>query len=316
MGRCKNFGNRRSVSSISRVGLAALAAVAACGSFALAAQDTTRSITPEQFLKARPASRTQKPPSAATYRPVGPRRPATKLPAGSETVELGVTIWRLRAAKPGDAARLLVQEADVSTQWTPERVPAGTPLTAGDRVRLSIESPRSGYLYVVDREQYADGTESDPFLIFPTRRTRGGENRVAGGRLVEIPSQDDRPPFFTMRPSRPDQTGERLTIVVTEQPLTTVTVAAEATKLPREMVSDWETRGAVAVEHLEMVGGAGRAWSAAEQRAGANPTRLLRQDEPPPQTLFRVVVSRPDLIAVNIVLTHRKNQGKGPSGNK
>ena len=280
-----------------------------CGAFVVGAQDdATRSITPEKFLKARPA------PAAAgarpTYRPADPRRPAMKIPAGSEAVELGVTIWRLRAAKAGDVARLLVQEAESTTQWTPERVPVGAPLAPGDRLRLSIESPRAGYLYIIDREEYADGTSSEPFLIFPTTRTRGGDNKVAGGRLIEIPSQEDRPPFFTMRPSRPDQTGERLTIVVTTEPLKDLTLGAEPLQLARATVNDWEARGSAAVERLEMVGGAGRAWSRAEQRAGADATRLLRQDDPPPQTLFRVLVRQPDLMAVNVVLAHGKTTGK------
>ena len=280
-----------------------------CVAFVVGAQDdATRSITPEKFLKARPA------PAAAgarpTYRPADPRRPAMKIPAGSEAVELGVTIWRLRAAKAGDVARLLVQEAESTTQWTPERVPVGAPLAPGDRLRLSIESPRAGYLYIIDREEYADGTSSEPFLIFPTTRTRGGDNKVAGGRLIEIPSQEDRPPFFTMRPSRPDQTGERLTIVVTTEPLRDLTLGAEPLQLARATVKDWEARGSAAVERLEMVGGAGRAWSRAEQRAGADATRLLRQDDPPPQTLFRVLVRQPDLMAVNVVLAHGKTTGK------
>jgi hypothetical protein len=281
----------------------------ACGALAFGAQeDATRSITAEKFLKARPA------PAAAAarpvYRPADPRKPAMKIPAGGDAVELGVTIWRLRAAKAGDVARLLVQEAENTTQWTPERIPAGTPLAPGDRVRLSIESPRAGYLYVIDREQYADGTSSEPFLIFPTTRTRGGDNKVAGGRLIEIPSQEDRPPFFTMRPSRPDQTGERLTILVTTEPLKDLTFGSEPLKLARAVVDDWEARGSAAVERLEMAGGAGRAWSRAEQRAGADGTRLLRQDDPPPQTLFRVLVKQPDLMAVNVVLAQRKNTAK------
>ena len=286
------------------------ALLVACASFAVGAQDdTTRSITPERFLKARPAAAAATP-ARPTYRPADPRKPAIKAPAGSEMVELGVTIWRLRAAKPGDVARLLVQEADSTTQWTPERVPVGAPLAPGDRVRLSIESPRAGYLYVVDREQYADGTSGEPLLIFPTTRTRGGDNKVAGGRLVEIPSQDDRPPFFTMHPSRPDQTGERLTIVVTTDPLKDLAIAAEPLKLARATVDGWESRGSASVERLEMIGGAGRAWSRAEQRAGADATRLLKQDDPPPQTLFRVVVRQPDLMAVNVVLTQGKTVGK------
>ena len=45
--------------------------------------------------------------------------------------------------------------------------PDNTPLRDGDRMRLSIEAPWDGYLYVLNREQYADGSTSDPYLIFP-----------------------------------------------------------------------------------------------------------------------------------------------------
>lgn len=287
---------------------AAVAVAVACLAIAIRAQDdTTRSIVAEKFLKARPAPASTAPPRPATYRPAP--RPGSgqagpvKTPAKGETVELGITVWRLRPSKAGDAARLLVQDKDATTEWTPERVPVGAPLAAGDRVRLSIESPRAGYLYVVDREQYADGTSGEPFLIFPTSRTRGGENAVAGGRLIDLPSQEDRPPFFTMRPSRADQTGERLTILVTEHPLPGLTIGAEPVRLSPAVVADWEAKGAASVERLEMVGGAGRAWSRAEQRAGSDATRLLRQDDPPPQTLFRVVVRQADLVAVNVVLS-------------
>src|SRR5207248_2072930 len=108
----------------------------------------------------------------------------------------------------------------------------------------------------------------------------------------------------------PDQTGERLTIVVTTEPLKDLTFAAEPLKLARALVDGWEGRGAAAIERLEMIGGAGRAWSRAEQRAGADATRLLKQDEPPPQTLFRIVVTQPDLVAVNVVLAHGKTTGR------
>ena len=207
-------------------------------------------------------------------------------------------------------ARLLVQDRDTTTEWTPERVAVGTPLVLGDRVRLSVESPRTGYLYVIDREQYADGSEGAPHLIFPTKRTLGGDNRVTAGRLVEIPAQDDRPPFFTMRPSRPDQTGERLTILVTDQPVKEIVLSDDAVPMAAALAVDLESRGAGLVERLELVGGEGRAWSRAEQQAGADATRLLRQDDPPPQTLFRVSVKQPELLAVNLVLAHGKRKSQ------
>ena len=280
------------------------------GGVGLAGQeDGTRAIVPEAFLKARPAATAPKVQRRATYRPVGPSRPDAS-PAKGETVELGVTVWRLRPAKAGEPARLLVQDAETSAEFTPERVGSGSTLAIGDRVRLSVESPRAGYLYVIDREQYADGTFGTPFLVFPTTRTRGGDNKVAGGRLIDIPAQDDRPPYFTMKPSRPDQTGERLTLVVTDTPLADVAIKDQPLELSAKQVADWEARGGGSVQRLEMIGGAGRAWSRAEQRAAADGTRRLTQDDPPPQTLFRVVVSQPDLVVVNVSLP----QARGKSG--
>ena len=77
---------------------------------------------------------------------------------------------------------------------------------------------------MIDRERYAGGSTGDPYLIFPTTRTRGGDNRVAPGQIIEIPGQDDRPNFFTPRRSRLDQTGELLTVIVTPQPIAGITI--------------------------------------------------------------------------------------------
>ena len=60
-----------------------------------------------------------------------------------------------------------------------------------------------------------------------------------------------------------------------------------------------------------MVGGAGRAWSAAEQRAGADATRLLTQQDPPPQTVFRVVTTSPSLVATRFTLSHARGRVAG-----
>src|SRR5260221_12484067 len=95
------------------------ALLVACASFAVGAQDdTTRSITPERFLKARPAAAAATP-ARPTYRPANPRKPALKAPAGSETAKPGAPNWRLRAAKPRDAARLPVQAAASTATWQP-----------------------------------------------------------------------------------------------------------------------------------------------------------------------------------------------------
>jgi hypothetical protein len=236
-----------------------------------------------------------------TYRPVGA---ALGDVASDRIGEIGVTLWRLRASRPADAARLLVHEPGTGdTQWTPERVELGMPLSAGERVRMSVEAPRDGYLYVIDRERFSDGTTGEPFLIFPTKRTIGGDNRLAAGRLVDIPSQADRPPFFTITRSRADQNAELITLIVSAEPLKDAMVPDDRVQLPSKLVDEWERQGATApVQRLEMVGGAGRAWSIEEQRAAADGTRRLTQNDPGPQTLFRVVTSTPGLLVAQLTL--------------
>jgi hypothetical protein len=64
-------------------------------------------------------------------------------------------LWRLRRAEAEDnkEARLLEHRPSKSAEWSAERLEADTRIREGERVRVSIESPSTGYLYVIDREQ-------------------------------------------------------------------------------------------------------------------------------------------------------------------
>lgn len=264
------------------------------------AQDQSRQIISEEFVTARPAGAKK---STA--------RPRYKRAAGSTgtggDARLGMTLWRLRPAPsdaPADGARLLVQETAGSSAWTAERVDAESPLAMGDKVRLSFESARAGYLYVVDREQYADGSSSEPYLIFPTMRTRGGDNRVEPGRLIEVPDQADRPNYFSVRRSRPDQVAEMLTVIVSPAPIEDVAPSGAAQKLPAAVVARWEKEWGGPVEQLALEGGASQAWTPVEQRAGQDASRLLTQDDPPPQTVFRVKAAAGSPMVVTVRLPY------------
>ena len=132
------------------------------------------------------------------------------LPIDNKSVEvwkqLGVTIWRLTpeaksTTSDKDVARLLVQESGASKEYIPQRVAADTTFKQGDKVRLSFESPAAGYLYVFDREIYADGKVGEPVQVFPTMSARGGNNRVEAGSVIDIPAQSDGIPYFTLKSS-------------------------------------------------------------------------------------------------------------------
>jgi len=260
-------------------------------------QNPTRGIVPEEVVRARPAAAAV-PAAKPKYQPVVP---AAKAAPGRQ---IGVTIWRLRAAKPTDTgARILVQEESQSAEWVPERVSSTSRLQAGDKVRLSIESPEPGYLYVIDREQYANGSRAEPTLIFPTTGTHGGNNEVAAGKLIDIPAQQDRPNFFTLRRSRLDHAGEELTVLLTPTPLPGLEIGPKALVLNEAMVAEWERKWGVEKPAVfELSGGAGQPWSRAEQMAAAGKTRSLRQDDPPPQTVYRVTVKPGEPLMVKLRL--------------
>src|ERR1044071_4852512 len=155
------------------------------------AQDDERRLWDSEFLRKRAAAKTTSAPRKTTsYRRATPKNTTIDDKAPGEFV--GVTIWHLRPPNNADdkGSRLLLQDDDknAKTEVTPVRVEADTAFVEGDRVRLGIESPRDGFLYVIDRELYADGTTSEPYLIYPTLRIRDGDNAVKAGKLIELPN--------------------------------------------------------------------------------------------------------------------------------
>jgi hypothetical protein len=215
---------------------------------------------------------------------------------------VGVTIWRLRPAGRADSGERIIVHDD---EYVPERISANTKLNAGDRVRISVEAARSGYLYVIDRELYADGTLGEPYLIFPTTRTLNGDNQVSVGKLAELPAQEDSPPFFTIRKSRPDQVAEMLSVLVTPTPLEGVQVTDKAQKLTDAQVAKWEKSWSTSVGRLDMET-VGQTWTKAEKEAATN-TRALTATAPAPQMLFyRPRLKANDAMFVKLRLSYRK----------
>jgi hypothetical protein len=218
-----------------------------------------------------------------TYRQATPQIPAESVTPDSV---VGVTLWRLKpvddSAREGE--RLLIQEGGNQQSFLPERIEGETPIASGQRLRLSIEAARRGYVYVIDREEYADGTLGDPYLIFPTLRTRRGNNAVGPGQVLEIPAQSDAPPYFTLRPSRDDQVSEIVYVLVTSEPLE-LAIGRNALKLDREEVAAWLQKWGREVGRLELEGGSGQAYTKEEKEAGEG-ARSLRHEEPRPQSLY------------------------------
>src|SRR6185369_3744062 len=84
------------------------------------------------------------------YRNATPNVPVNNV--APETV-VGMTLWRLRRPARSDSGeRLIVHDENVATEWVPERISATTRLGLGDRIRISVEAVRAGFVYIIDRE--------------------------------------------------------------------------------------------------------------------------------------------------------------------
>jgi hypothetical protein len=237
------------------------------------------SVSDGQALKPEYHASRQKPAVKSNSQPPGQ---AVAVEPGST---LGVTLWRMDASRPGDNARLLVQgRGTPRSQYTPHRIEADDLVKIDDKIRLSVEAPSGGYLYVVDQEILGSKLGL-PNLIFPTKSTRGGNNRITGGKLIDIPSQTDADPVFTIQKSDDAYRGEHLTVILTLQPIA-VELADTPLLLPTATFEDWVKQYSVDYRQFELTGGKGRAWTRPEQQAGADGSRLLTQADPAPQTLF------------------------------
>jgi hypothetical protein len=272
-------------------------------------EDATRRFWPPNFRPGAPAPSAAKP-RQDRYKRTSPALAKDKLPLDS-TVDnvVGITVWRLRPAKETDEARILVKKSGKAVQWTPERVEAQTTFSEGQMLRLSIEIPRTGWLYVIDRELYADGSMSDPYLIFPTNPA-SNENRVSAGRVVEIPNQQDEQAYFEMkslgRDGGPAQVAEMLTMVIASSPIKDLPQRAAGDDSPillsKSLVEKWEKEWAAEFEQLELEGGAGKSYTKAEQSAGSQKTDTLSQEDPLPQTVFRVAMKSGKPLVVKLPL--------------
>lgn len=250
--------------------------------------DEIRRIWDDEFLQKRPRQGRKTKVPNHRYRRVTPT-----ISNSSGASVLGVTVWQLRSSTSGDTreSRDLVHDpaTNKNIELTAERIETETPIAEGKYIRISIESPRAGYLYVIDREQYSDGSFGAPTMIFPTRRINKGLNRVVPGMIVQVPAQTDNPPYLTVRPNpnRSDQVAEVLTIIVTRSPLN-LQVPSEAIRLTDEQFNPWIEQWSGPVERFELESGASKTRTTAERIAALNRGRRLWQNEAPPQSIYRV----------------------------
>ena len=264
-------------------------------------QDRSREILGEGFTRNRPKGNQKRAQRPKVYRLAsGP--PTVGNTTFSSNGQIGLTVWHLRPAAPTErGARILLWNAD-RQEHIAERASTDTPLQRGAKVRLSIESARNGYLYVINRSLYSNGLAGPASMIFPALRLRNPDNKMRPGRLIDIPDQQDRPNYLDSRNVARNQTGELLILLVTAKPLD-FEIGDTHTDVPLSLLSTWEKRWGGGAQKFEMVGGAGQEWTNEEKEA-AGSGRRLREDEPSPQTLYRLPDGKDDGLLVTVTLKY------------
>jgi hypothetical protein len=252
-------------------------------------EEIPRSIKSEDFTKNRPRSRAKgmgTPRSSRLYRLASTSRTRPAGESSSDILQVGLTIWKLQP----DPSRQLERVA--------KRVEADNKFREGDLLRLSIESPRAGYLYVVDRDWFTDGSGGETNLIFPVH---GEDNRLAAGKLIDIPAEREMP--FKASP-KANQVGEMLTIIVTKVPLR-LPLTKDPLPITTTQLSDWEKRWSAMTDRYEMEDGAGQTRTIHEvQAAEPRGTRQLTRDDPGPQTIYRLSPKSREAFLFNVLLSY------------
>lgn len=244
---------------------------------------------------------------------------------------IGVTIGRARRATEAELNDLTIAKVHSTSgiDFVLERITGDPTVTHGTLLQLMIEylggSARSklrdnrvGYLYVINRVQYANGTYSEPRLIFPTRRTYGGDNRVLPGKVVILP--DPQRLWEIGRNSLHEQAFETYLIIVSDEPLKDSrgvelqleNLSDKAITLNDKLVAGWvRTLGggtlraeleSTTKKYLTQREQAASGNTLANQRDTREQANDLTQADLPPQTVFRKLVGNNGKMLVTIKL--------------
>ena len=247
----------------------------------------TRQLWNETFRQKRPAS-------------VKPVTAAKPLPSAVKGTLVGITMWGFRPSLPSDAPEIREFDGESAQDLTPQRIAAEYPLANKQKIRIGIEVAQNGYLYVIDRVEYANGKKGPPCLIFPTKRILNGDNHVHSGLLVELPTADDNPPFFTMH-KKPEQVQEVLTIIISPKPLQGITLPEERLELPESLFTGWQAQWKSKSHKLADAKPVGQLYTLAEKLA-AKVGKPLGKTDALPQMMYHFDSKVGDTVMLDLPL--------------
>jgi Domain of unknown function (DUF4384) len=302
--------------------VASAAVLPMCVTLCFGQQDQTKSLRAPEYANRRPATAVVESGGAGggvrNYSSsyvrvrVRKRKPAYKVvkppPRQSETARLGFTVWRVEKAVGPDNSKSLTEHDDRSgAARRVERLDPDAALAVGDSVRIGVESlTHPGYLYIIDREKYADGTYGSPTLVYPTLRYRNGDNYVRPGDVTFLPGPGRE--ITISSDSARKQSAEELTIIVSPTRLIDVSqLQMEQIMVSPNQLLEWIKKWSAEEIQLDQVGAAGLGMTAAERAAGADQPKGLNehplsQSDPLPQTMLEMKIKRGSPMITTVTL--------------
>ena len=294
------------------------------------ASDDTRGLKPREYARRlqaqiaqkRRRSKTSKPKALVSYTPL--TSDTAPVAAG---VDVGVTIWRLRPSLKTDAkdvqeqTRIAVRKKSQSEEkvlmMTPTRAESRTPFADGDLIKFTVEAPFEAYIYILNREQYADGSMSDPYLVFPAREDVGINDKGFPGRLLFLPSDraDDKFELKRLSDLNPadaanaQKTAEVFTVIFSRQPikeLSPLEKSDEPRKVEKQQLERWHGEWGGPVWRFEQQGSAGASITKVEKQAGKQGGEYLDDADPKPQTVYHVAGRKADALVFDVSIEIRK----------
>lgn len=226
--------------------------------------------------------------------------------------DVGFTFWRLLPADTKDAANVVEKQRfslrQKEMQIVPKRASSDTEFADGESLRFSVEVPIKSYIYLFDREQYLDGSYSEPYLIFPSRVDIGKTDCVLPNKLLFIPDESS---YFTLEryiKDSPEKIAEVFTLLMSPNPVKELPPLAnvQPRKIDKKLFEQLTSPGQYHTWRFEQERGIGLAITRAEKDADITKKEYLTEHDNLPQTIFHVAHKQDEPFAITVVARIRK----------
>jgi len=205
---------------------------------------------------------------------------------------LGITVWRLPAPKPGSKQIPGLKPAPKATTKL-ERVSPSSPLNAGDRFRITIETSRGGYLYVLKKWGFLD---SDDYvqIVYPPAAS-AGQNPLPPGAVIAIPPAQSEPAYLQAGGGFHDS----YYVLLTSRPLPDVASGPQRDHLNSGLLNDWIAVWDYPVSKLDDRH-VSPAITANEAQILSGKLKALQADDPLPEDLYHseAPVGEPVMVSI------------------